>query len=319
MKILVTGVAGYIGSITAELLIKNGHKVVGIDNLSTGHEDNINGLIEFHNIDIRDSEKLGSVLGDSEAVIHFAAKTSVGESVSFPELYHSNNIEGSKSLLSTIEKAGIKILIFSSSAAVYGNPISLLINEAEQNRPINPYGVSKLETEKNISILCSQGQLGAISLRYFNVAGALNTGKKWLSERHDPETHLVPNVISSTVDKPLKIFGTNFNTSDGTCIRDYVHVVDIARAHILAIDKVITGENRIINIGSGSGNSVLEVLETAEEVVKRKIPKVFVDRRDGDPERLVADIRKALEILDWKPMYSLRDMINDAFQAKFED
>ena len=319
MKILVTGNCGYIGSITSQLLLQQGHEIIGIDNLSTGFEQNISKDIEFHQIDVNDHEKLTPLMKDTDAVIHFAAKISVAESVSFPNLYYSNNVEGSKSLLKAMKKSNTKKLIFSSSAAVYGVQGILPIKENDLCSPINPYGMTKLETEKNISAFCQGGDSGAVSLRYFNVAGAMKVPKTWLRERHDPETHLVPNILNSNKDNPLKIYGTNFDTTDGTCVRDYVHVVDIARAHILALENVVVGENQIVNIGSGKGYSVLEVFKTAEKVINRNIPVDFVERREGDPDRLVADIRKATEVLNWEPEFTLFDMIRDAHQAITED
>jgi len=234
-------------------------------------------------------------------------------------LYYSNNVEGSKSLLKAMRNSNTRKLIFSSSAAVYGVQGIFPIKENDLCTPINPYGMTKLETEKNISTFCQQSDSGAVSLRYFNVAGALKVSKTWLRERHDPETHLVPNILNSNKVNPLKIYGTNFDTPDGTCIRDYVHVVDIARAHILALENVVVGENQIVNIGSGKGNSVLEVFKTAEKVINRDIPVDFVERREGDPDRLVADVRKATEVLNWEPAFTLLDMITDAYQAITED
>jgi UDP-glucose 4-epimerase len=319
MKILITGICGYIGSITSQLLLHQGHEIIGVDNLSTGFEQNLSKDIEFHQIDVNDHDKLTPLIKNTDAVIHFAAKTSVAESVNFPNLYYSNNVEGSASLLKAMRNSNTSKLIFSSSAAVYGAQDTFPIKENNLCAPINPYGMNKLETEKNISTFCQQGDLGAVSLRYFNVAGALKVSKKWLRERHDPETHLVPNILNSNKENPLKIYGTNFNTPDGTCIRDYVHVVDIARAHILALENVAVGKNQIINVGSGKGNSVLEVFKTAEKVINRNIPVDFVERREGDPDRLVADIRKATEVLNWKPGFTLYDMISDAYQAITED
>jgi UDP-glucose 4-epimerase len=319
MKILVTGICGYIGSITSQLLLHQGHEIIGVDNLSTGFKQNLSKDIEFHQIDVNDHEKLTPLIKNTDAVIHFAAKTSVAESVNFPNLYYSNNVEGSKSLLKAMRNSNTRKLIFSSSASVYGAQGIFPIKENDLCTPINPYGMTKLETENNISTFCQQGNSGAVSLRYFNVAGALKVSKTWLRERHDPETHLVPNILNSNKENPLKIYGTNFDTPDGTCIRDYVHVVDIARAHILALENVVVGENQIVNIGSGKGNSVLEVFKTAEKVISRNVPVDFVERREGDPDRLVADIRKAKEVLNWEPELTLLDMIRDAYQAITED
>ena len=315
MKISVTGVAGYIGSITAQMLVEEGHEVIGIDNLSTGHREKINKNIKFFELGLDEQAKLTTIIKDSDAVIHFAAKISVSESMEFPNLYYSNNIDGSRSLLQAIKNSRPDKLIFSSSAAVYGVVNKVLIEETEPCCPINPYGETKFETEKAISTLCQQSNLGAVSLRYFNVAGALNIGESWLMEKHEPETHLIPNILNSRVGNPLKIFGMDFDTPDGTCIRDYVHVVDIAKAHVLALKTVIAGKNQIVNIGSGRGYSVLEVFKTAEDIIGRAIPVEISERREGDPDRLVADISKATRLLNWQPKFTLHDMIRDAHQA----
>ena len=309
-KILVTGGAGYIGSVAATVLIDQGHEVVVFDDLSTGHKDAVDPRASFIEGSLLDPSALKQAIQNCAAVMHFAGKSLVGESTQKPDLYREVNIGGTANLLAAMNSAGVERLVFSSSAATYGQPTSDLITEDSPAAPTNPYGQTKLEIDQMISA----SKLSAISLRYFNVAGALKTKQGWISERHANETHLIPNVLKATGENPLKIFGTDWDTPDGTCVRDYVHVVDLIDAHILALDK-LTSHHEIINIGSGRGNSVREVISASEKVLGRKIATVDTQRRDGDPARLVASIDKAKKVLGWAPSRDLTAMIADHHAA----
>ena len=310
-KILVTGGAGYIGSVAATVLIDQGHEVVVFDDLSTGHKDAVDPRASFIEGSLLDPSALKQAIQNCAAVMHFAGKSLVGESTQKPDLYREVNIGGTANLLAAMKSSGVERLVFSSSAATYGQPTSDLITEDSPAAPTNPYGQTKLEIDQMISA----SKLSAISLRYFNVAGALQTKQGWISERHANETHLIPNVLKATGENPLKIFGTDWDTPDGTCVRDYVHVVDLIDAHILALDK-LTSHHEIINIGSGRGNSVREVISASEKVLGRKIATVDAPRRDGDPARLVASIDKAKKVLGWAPSRDLTAMIADHHAAK---
>ena len=310
-KILVTGGAGYIGSVAATVLIDQGHEVVVFDDLSTGHKDAVDPRASFIEGSLLDPSALKQAIQNCAAVMHFAGKSLVGESTQKPDLYREVNIGGTANLLAAMNSAGVERLVFSSSAATYGQPTSDLITEDSPAAPTNPYGQTKLEIDQMISA----SKLSAISLRYFNVAGALKTKQGWISERHANETHLIPNVLKATGENPLKIFGTDWDTPDGTCVRDYVHVVDLIDAHILALDK-LTSHHEIINIGSGRGNSVREVISASEKVLGRKIATVDAPRRDGDPARLVASIDKAQKVLGWAPSRDLTAMIADHHAAQ---
>ncbi len=310
-KILVTGGAGYIGSVAATVLIDQGHEVVVFDDLSTGHKDAVDPRASFIEGSLLDPSALKQAIQNCAAVMHFAGKSLVGESTQKPDLYREVNIGGTANLLAAMNSAGVERLVFSSSAATYGQPTSDLITEDSPAAPTNPYGQTKLEIDQMISA----SKLSAISLRYFNVAGALKTKQGWISERHANETHLIPNVLKATGENPLKIFGTDWDTPDGTCVRDYVHVVDLIDAHILALEK-LTSHHEIINIGSGRGNSVREVISASEKVLGRKIATVDASRRDGDPARLVASIDKAKKVLGWAPARDLTAMIADHHAAQ---
>ena len=310
-KILVTGGAGYIGSVAATVLIDQRHEVVVFDDLSTGHKDAVDPRASFLEGSLLDLSALKQAAQGCAAVMHFAGKSLVGESTQKPDLYREVNVGGTANLLAAMNSAGVERLVFSSSAATYGQPTSDLITEDSPAAPTNPYGQTKLEIDQMISA----SKLSAISLRYFNVAGALQTKHGWISERHANETHLIPNVRKATGENPLKIFGTDWDTPDGTCVRDYVHVVDLIDAHILALEK-LTSHHEIINIGSGRGNSVREVISTSEKVLGRKIATVDAPRRDGDPARLVASIDKAKKVLGWAPSRDLTAMIADHHAAQ---
>ena len=314
-RVLVTGGAGYIGSITTALLLAKGYEVSVLDDCSTGHADSVPTEARFIQGSILDGEAVRDALNGCESVIHFAAKSLVGESVEKPDLYRTNNINGSQILFDEMDGAGITRIVVSSSAATYGDSREQPILETLTAHPTNPYGETKLAVDNLLTDLAAEENFAAISLRYFNVAGALKIGTGWLRERHDPETHLIPNVLKATQANPLKIFGTDWDTADGTCIRDYVHVQDLAEAHIRALDELTQGRHEIINLGSGIGYSVREVVDTASKVVGYQIPAINVDRRAGDPAVLIASIEKAERLLGWSPRRNLESMISDTYSS----
>ena len=289
-------------------LLEEGHTVRVLDDLSTGHLDAISAPATLTLGSILDREALDRVLPQSDAVIHCAAKSLVGESVSNPGLYFENNVSGSLELLRAMVRHSVPHIVFSSTAAVYGEPTELPITESAPTAPTNPYGASKLAVDNLISAFCTAHGLSAVSLRYFNVAGSY----KGIGERHATETHLIPNMLRATSSNPLKVFGTDYQTSDGTCVRDYVHIEDLANAHLGALRLTTPSEHSIINLGSGVGYSVLEVIHAAEETLERDVPHIFAPRRDGDPAVLVASIEKALQRLAWQPTRSLAEMVSSA-------
>ena len=311
-RILVTGGAGYIGSTATAILADRGYEVVAFDDLSTGHSDSVDPRATFIQGSLLDPDALRNALVGCQAVIHFAGKSLVGESVEKPELYHHVNVDGTQNLLDAMKIHGIDRIVFSSSAATYGQPMENPITEETVASPTNPYGASKLAIDKMITA----AGISAISLRYFNVAGAYQSANGWLAERHNPETHLIPNVLKATTENPLKIFGTDWHTPDGSCIRDYVHVVDLIDAHILALAALKPHVHEIINLGSGSGYSVREVITASEKVLGRAVPAVESPRRAGDPAVLVASIVKAKSLLGWEPTRTLDAMISDTVKSQ---
>ena len=311
MKILVTGGAGYIGSIATALLLDSGYQVNVLDDLSTGHADAVAEEATFIEGSLLNQKDLDRALLDCDAVMHFAAKSLVGESVEKPELYREVNVGGTTALINAMKSHNINKLVFSSTAATYGEPKRVPILESDAPAPKNPYGQTKLEIDQMIST----SGFSAISLRYFNVAGAYNRNGNWLSERHDPETHLIPNILRATKNAPIKIFGTDWPTEDGTCVRDYVHVVDLIEAHILALQKLPDHKHEIINLGSGSGYSVKQVIDAASKSVGHQIPSIASSRRAGDPAVLIADISKAKSYLQWQPKRDVEEMVLDTWKA----
>lgn len=314
MRVLVTGGAGYIGSVATAMLIERGFEVTVLDDCSTGHRDAVSRQAKFIEGSVLSEETIALALVDCEAVFHFAAKSLVGESVEKPDLYFDVNVNGTKNLLKQMNLAKVSKLVFSSTAATYGEPEAIPISESAKTEPTSPYGVTKLAVDKMITEEAKSG-LAAISLRYFNVAGAYNLKGSWLAERHNPETHLIPNLLRSTVSNPIKIFGSDWPTQDGTCIRDYIHVVDLINAHILALEKLSLGEHKIINLGSGSGYSVAQVISAATKVLGRAIPVETAARRSGDPAVLVADISLAGQYLKWAPKLDIEDMVRDTWES----
>jgi UDP-glucose 4-epimerase len=311
-RILVTGGAGYIGSTATAILIERGYEVVVFDDLSMGHADAVDSRATFVEGSLLDPDALRNALAGCQAVIHFAGKSLVGESVEKPELYHHVNVDGTANLLDAMAIHGIDRIVFSSSAATYGQPVDDPITEESVAAPTNPYGASKLAIDH---LITARG-ISAISLRYFNVAGAYESKSGWLAERHNPETHLIPLVLRATPENPLKIFGTDWDTKDGTCIRDYVHVVDLIEAHILALEALQPHIHEIVNLGSGGGYSVREVISVAAKVLGREVPAVESPRRAGDPGTLVASIAKAKSLLGWEPTRDLETMISDTVKSQ---
>jgi UDP-glucose 4-epimerase len=298
MKLLVTGGAGYIGSIVARLLLGAGHEVTVLDNLERGHRAAVPGDAELVVADLRDSEALGPALrGGFDGVLHFAAFALVGESVEQPELYYRNNVLGSLNLLEAMKAADVNRLVFSSTCAVYGQPDEVPIPETAPPRPTNAYGASKLTVDGMIGDFCLAHGLGAVSLRYFNVAGASGAA----GEDHEPETHLIPNILRAATGRNshVQIFGTDYDTPDGTAIRDYIHIEDLAAAHMLALDGAQPGTHRIFNLGNGNGFSVRDVIAAAETVTGKRIPVQEAPRRRGDPPMLVAAGARIRDELGW--------------------
>jgi len=315
MKILVTGGAGYIGSHAVEILKNSGHDVTVLDDCSTGHVDSLPPTVRFVQGSLLDSDLVARALKGCEAVMHFAGKSLVGESVEKPDLYRKVNVDGTKVLLDQMNVLGIKKIVFSSSAATYGEPESSPVSESAQCAPTNPYGQTKLAIERELTTVAQTQGFAAVSLRYFNVAGALQTERGWLAERHDPETHLIPNALRATSDSPLRIFGRDWNTPDGTCVRDYLHIIDLIDAHIRALKFLSPSEHHVFNIGSGSGYSVAQVVAAVSRVKKIQLATIDAPRRAGDPAVLVANIDKAEMILNWRPERSLDQMVEDTFKA----
>ena len=318
MRLLVLGGAGYIGSHTALELIKKGHEVIGVDNLVTGYEKAVPDKAVFYQGDIRNLEFLDNLFKTEkiDAVIHFAAYSLVGESVTNPLKYYDNNLYGTKVLLEAMIKNNVNKIVFSSTAATYGEPENIPILESDRTCPTNPYGETKLAMEKMFHWASKAHGLNYVSLRYFNACGADATGQ--IGEAHNPESHLIPLVLQVPNGKreSVSIYGTDYDTPDGTCIRDYIHVTDLAQAHILAVEYLARGgESDIFNLGNGVGYSVREVIETARCVTGHPIPAIEVPRRAGDPARLVASGEKAKKVLGWEPeIKQLDDIIASAWK-----
>lgn len=312
MTILVLGGAGYIGSHTVYELIDNGEDVVIIDNLLTGHKEAVHSKARFYKGDIRDKEFLDSVFKKEkiDAVIHFAASSLVGESMEKPLKYYDNNLCGTKILLDSMVEHGIDKIVFSSTAAVYGEPERIPILETDKTAPTNTYGETKLSMEKMFKWVGKAHGLRYVSLRYFNACGAHVSGK--IGEDHNPESHLIPLILQVPNVKRefISIFGEDYQTKDGTCIRDYIHVTDLAQAHILAVKYLQNGgKSDIFNLGNGIGFSVKEVIETARKVTQNAIPAKVTPRRTGDPAKLIASSDKAKKVLGWKPQHAELDEI----------
>jgi UDP-glucose 4-epimerase len=339
VRLLVTGGAGYIGSVVTALLLRDGHRVTVLDDLSTGHADAVPDGAKFVHGTIRD-DAAGVLAGGTDAVLHFAAKSLVGESVADPARYWAHNLGGTLALLAAMRATGVHRLVFSSTAAVYGEPERTPIVETDPTRPTNPYGASKLAVDTTLAEYASLHRLGSVSLRYFNVAGACAIGGGWLGERHRDETHLIPNILavaarlrsagpdadrrisrgdgssgggSSSSSAAVQIFGTDYPTADGTCIRDYLHVTDLAHAHIAALGACAPSTHRVYNLGSGTGYSVHEVVGECRDVTGVDIPAAVAPRRPGDPAALVASSDRIRAELGWVAERDLRTMVADAW------
>lgn len=303
MNILVTGGAGYIGSVVVEELLKNEHAVTVLDNLSKGHREMVDERAAFVEGDLHDRAIVETTLHEKgvEAVIHMAASSLVGESVQFPEKYYDNNVVAGKVLLDGMRTCGVRKIVFSSTAAVYGEPEKQPIEESDKLQPTNPYGETKLEFERELERFRIAGALNYTSLRYFNAAGAsLRCG-----ELHDPETHLIPLVLQAAQGRldSVQVYGDDYPTRDGTCVRDYIHVVDLARAHVLALD-ILDSRSEIYNLGcGGDGYTVREVIDKAREITGQVIPEEMGARRAGDPAVLIASSDKIKRELGWEPEF----------------
>jgi UDP-glucose 4-epimerase len=327
VKLLVTGGAGYIGSVVAARLIGAGHDVTVLDDLSTGHADAVPHKACFIRGSLR--EDATRVLSDGiDAVLHFAARSLVGESVADPALYWSNNLGGSLELLEAMRQTGVRKIVFSSTAAVYGEPDHTPIEETDPARPTSPYGASKVAVDTALAEYARMHGFGGVSLRYFNVAGAhRDPDGRWYGERHTQETHLIPNILKMAVPggageegagrdgaaRAVKIFGADYPTPDGTCIRDYIHVTDLAEAHLLALGACEAGRHRIYNLGNGAGFSVREVIDVCREVTGQDIPAEVAPRRPGDPAVLVASSERIRADIGWQATRDLRAMVADAW------
>ncbi|MBZ5705194.1 MAG: UDP-glucose 4-epimerase GalE [Acidobacteriia bacterium] len=312
MPVLVVGGAGYIGSHAAHTLKRKGHEPIIYDNLSTGHAALAEGF-ELVVGDITDSAKLASVLQRVDAVMHFAAHAYVGESVVDPRKYFHNNVLGGVALLHAVLDSKVRKFIFSSTCAVYGMPAKLPITEDTPRMPVNPYGATKLAFEHALEAYGAAYGLRYVSFRYFNAAGADESGK--VGEMHSPETHLIPSAFEAIHgERPaLEIFGEDYPTPDGTCVRDYIHVNDLAEAHVLGLEYLDCGSSTAMNLGTGRGNSVREVISTIERITGREVPKHMGPRRAGDPAELVADPSRAEKLLKWKATRSLEQIVSTAW------
>ena len=312
MSVLVIGGAGYIGSHAAQVLKRKGYEAIIYDNLSTGHASLADGF-ELIVGDISDTAKLSDVLRRVDAVMHFAAFAYVGESVENPRKYFKNNVQDGITLLNAVIDSPVRKFIFSSTCAVYGIPAKVPITEQTTRQPVNPYGDTKLAFEHALEAYGRAYGLRYVSFRYFNAAGADENGK--IGEMHVPETHLIPSVFEAIQGKrpALEIFGDDYPTPDGTCVRDYIHVTDLAEAHVLGVEYLAKGTSTAINLGTGRGNSVREVITAIEEVSGQKVPVRMASRRPGDPAELVADASRAAELLNWKARYSLDQIVSTAW------
>ncbi|MFI1969725.1 UDP-glucose 4-epimerase GalE [Streptomyces cinnamoneus] len=307
---LVTGGAGYVGSVVAAHLLAAGHTVTVLDDLSTGHRDAVPDGARFVQGRVQDAAH--HLDGSYDAVLHFAAFSQVGESVTRPEAYWSNNVGGTLDLLAAMRDADVRTLVFSSTAATYGEPATVPIREDAPTAPTNPYGATKLAVDHMIAGECAAHGLAAVSLRYFNVAGAHGR----YGERHAPESHLIPLVLQVALGEreTISVYGDDYPTPDGTCVRDYLHVADLAEAHLLALDAARPGEHLVCNLGNGSGFSVREVIETVRKVTGHPVPEAVAPRRAGDPAVLVASAERAREWLGWRPRRtSLASIVEDAW------
>ena len=313
MKILVTGGAGYIGSVLVNKLIEQGHEVNVIDDLSNGFRENIDRRAKFTEGSILDKGNLDQALEGVEVVYHLAAKIRVEEGEAKPELYKKVNIEGTLDLIKACADKKINKFIFASTAAVYGDPEEFPVNENSKTNPVNVYGATKLEIDRYLEANAKNLGISTICFRFFNIGGALKTKEgSWLKIKHEGATHLIPSILHSSSNKPLLIFGNDWPTKDGTPTRDFVHVVDLADALVKALNSLDKAGNQVINLGTATGSTVLEVVKTAEKSLNKIISYNFAGRRTGDSFALVTSNQKAKEILNWQPTKTLSDILIDA-------
>ena len=317
MRILVTGGGGYIGSHFVRMITKSDHDIIVVDNLSRGHRESIPHGVKFEIVDLVDAKKISKVIQkySPEAIIHFAAFAYVGESVEHPEIYYQNNVIGSYNLIRSASENATKYFVFSSTCSLYGNPNKVPISEEQPTNPINPYANTKLIIEMLLKDFENAFGMKHVALRYFNAAGADASGD--IGESHLPEPHLIPIVLNTALGKrkDVSVFGNDYDTPDGTCIRDYIHINDLGDAHLKALKYLEAGgTSTMINLGTGDGNSVLEIIEKSKQITGRDIPYKIVERRSGDPAKLVADNKKAQEVLGWKPQYKIEDIIETAWK-----
>ena len=320
MRVLVTGGAGYIGSHMVVALRRAGHEVVVVDDLSAGHRDAVPAGVELVEADVADRARVTGVLRARrvEAIVHFASRIQVGESVTDPRLYYTGNLAAAVALLESALDVGVRRFVLSSTAAVYGNPIRVPIDEEHPTEPINPYGETKLAIERMLASYRRAYGLSFAALRYFNAAGA--DADAGLGERHDPETHLIPIVLDAALGRrpAVTVFGRDYDTPDGTCIRDYVHVVDLCEAHLVALEHLAGGgDGGAFNLGTGEGQSVAQVIDVARRVTGREIRVEDGARREGDSPRLVASVERAARVLGWRAKRtSLEEIVRDAWRAR---
>lgn len=315
MRVLVTGGAGYIGSITVRTLLDAGHDVVVLDSLERGHSAAVDKRVELVQASVGDADALARALPGTDVVLHIAGYIEVAESQANPDLYYRKNVDEPSVMLNAMRQMGVGRIVFSSTAAVYGEPDAVPISEGAPTRPINVYGATKLAFERLIEAAEAEGVLAAVRLRYFNVAGASPDGS--LGEAHQPESHIVPRLLKAAAADRARftVYGDDYPTPDGTCVRDYIHVVDLAAAHLAAVEHVAGGGAGVVcNLGSGSGYSNLEVVRACVDAVGREIPIDIGPRRPGDPAVLVASIDRAREALGWQPSRDLATMVEDAWR-----
>ena len=318
MKVLVTGGAGYIGSVLVDRLISEGHQVNVIDDLSNGFAENIHKDAVFIEGSILDNNALSKALNGVEAVLHLAAKIRVEEGESKPDLYKSVNVDGTLDLLKMCKEKGVKKFVFASTAAVYGNPEDFPVTEKSTEAPVNVYGKTKLEVDRFLTQKAAEFGISSISFRFFNAGGGYkNSAGKWLRIKHAGATHLIPSILHSSDVKPLAIYGKDWPTHDGTPVRDFIHVSDLANALVKSLNFLDKPGNTIINLGTATGSTVLEVIQAAESSLNRKIHFKFTDRRPGDSFALVTSRDKAKEILGWEPVVSLSEILITA-QSEFD-
>lgn len=317
MKVLVTGGAGYIGSHFVKILINEGIDCIVLDNLSRGHKEAVPPDVTLKIVDLLDFNAIENVINTHgvDSVVHFAAFAYVGESVENPAMYYQNNVVGSFNLIKATVEAKIKKFVFSSTCSLYGNPAKVPISEEQSTNPINPYAQTKLTIENMLKDFENAYDLKSVCLRYFNAAGADFSGE--IGESHNPEPHLIPIVLNTAlgIREQVLVFGDDYETKDGTCIRDYIHINDLGDAHLRALTYLNNGgESSIINLGTGEGNSVKEIIDTTEKITKKTIKKKIVERRPGDPAVLIADNSKAKRVLGWEPKYNLEQTISSAYK-----